>query len=383
MAIVTGDSESSHAHRAAFDQPTATLTRSTRRGAKWLAVSVVMLLAGGAGGWSLQTILEPAPDVLASAEFTLVAAQHGEVGHSISLNTSAQWIPERTVMGQATGVITTVDVEAGAPVAPGDILFTVDLRPVVAAVGDIPAFRDLHPGTSGADVLQVQRLLSDLGYYAGTADGIFGSAVSAAVEAWQRDLGITIDGIVRRGDVVFVSDLPARLALPDDLAVGSSLSANEPVVHVLPQAPEFIIALPEGQARLAATDMRVEVSHDSKSWPARITAIRQHPESGGQVAVLAHVDGGPVCADECGRVPLGEPTLLPSVIHVVPQVAGVVVPASAVVSTSAGQPVVITAAGELVPVTVEASAAGMAVVDGVPVGTQVRAPGDRSGDVAP
>jgi peptidoglycan hydrolase-like protein with peptidoglycan-binding domain len=384
MTTVAGaDGRFDQASDAVADESSAELAGPRRRWQGWLASAMVLLLAGGVGGWALRTILEPAPDVLASPGFTLVTAQQGEVGQSVRLNASAQWVPEHTAIGHAAGVVTTVDVDTGAPVAAGGVLFTVDLRPVVAAAGEVPAFRDLGVGARGADVAQVQRMLADLGHYPGTADGTFGQAVSNAVRAWQRDLGVTVDGVVRRGDVVFVPDLPARLALPDDLTVGRPLSGGEPVVHVLPDAPEFTIALPDGQARLVATGMAVDVSHDGGSWPAAITAIRQHPETGGQIAVLAHVDGGPVCADECAQVPLGEATLLPSVIHVVPQVAGVVVPASAVVSTSDGQTVVVTAGGELVPVTVEASASGMAVVGGVEAGTQVRTPGQRAGDSAP
>jgi peptidoglycan hydrolase-like protein with peptidoglycan-binding domain len=344
----------------------------------WLGVLVAVLLTGVAGGWALRAILAPAPDVLASPGFTLVAAQQGAVGQSLRLNTSAQWVPERTAVGQAAGVVTTVELEPGDRAETGTVLFTVDLRPVVVAAGDVPAFRDLSFGASGADVAQLQRMLAALGHYSGSADGNFGQAVTAAVRAWQRELGVSVDGVVRRGDVVFGLDLPARLSLPPEVTVGTVLAGGEPVVHLLPEAPEFSIALPEGQARLVAPGVAVEVSHGDGVWQAEVAEVGQDPETGGLIAALAGVDGRPVCGDECAEVPLGEMTLLSSTIHVVPEVTGVVVPVAAVASTADGQTVMATASGDLVPVTVVASASGMVVVEGIEAGTQVRTPGPRS-----
>ncbi len=45
------------------------------------------------------------------------------------------------------------------------------------------------------DVTTVQQQLNDLGYNAGKADGIFGSATRAAVKSFQSDYNLTADGI--------------------------------------------------------------------------------------------------------------------------------------------------------------------------------------------
>jgi hypothetical protein len=93
------------------------------------------------------------------------------------------------------------------------------------------------------------------------------------------------------------------------------------------------------------------------------------------VAELAGPDGGPVCGGECDQVPFGDATLLPSTIHVVPEVAGVLVPAAALATTADGQTVVVLESGELQQVSVVASASGMAIVEGVDEGQLVRTPG--------
>ncbi|MCM1114934.1 MAG: spore cortex-lytic enzyme [Clostridium sp.] len=50
-------------------------------------------------------------------------------------------------------------------------------------------------GSSGEEVKSIQRKLSSLGYYKGSVDGIYGNATKTAVTQFQRNCGITADGI--------------------------------------------------------------------------------------------------------------------------------------------------------------------------------------------
>jgi N-acetylmuramoyl-L-alanine amidase len=54
----------------------------------------------------------------------------------------------------------------------------------------------LKTGSSGGDVWDVQYRLKALGYYNQPLDGKFGSATDRAVRSFQRDYGLTADGIV-------------------------------------------------------------------------------------------------------------------------------------------------------------------------------------------
>ena len=49
-------------------------------------------------------------------------------------------------------------------------------------------------GSSGSTVKQSQTKLKSWGYYSGGIDGVYGSATEAAVKAFQRNNGLTVDG---------------------------------------------------------------------------------------------------------------------------------------------------------------------------------------------
>lgn len=50
-------------------------------------------------------------------------------------------------------------------------------------------------GSRGDEVRQIQKKLKELGYYKGSVDGIYGTSTKKAVTAFQKNCGITADGI--------------------------------------------------------------------------------------------------------------------------------------------------------------------------------------------
>lgn len=50
-------------------------------------------------------------------------------------------------------------------------------------------------GSRGEEVRKIQKKLKELGYYTGAVDGIYGSATQKAVKSFQKNCGITADGI--------------------------------------------------------------------------------------------------------------------------------------------------------------------------------------------
>lgn len=50
-------------------------------------------------------------------------------------------------------------------------------------------------GSRGEEVRKIQKKLKELGYYSGSVDGIYGSGTQKAVKDFQKNCGITADGI--------------------------------------------------------------------------------------------------------------------------------------------------------------------------------------------
>jgi peptidoglycan hydrolase-like protein with peptidoglycan-binding domain len=48
---------------------------------------------------------------------------------------------------------------------------------------------------AGPAVAELQQVMTTLGYYSGSIDGIYGDATTEGVKAMQEDLGVTVDGI--------------------------------------------------------------------------------------------------------------------------------------------------------------------------------------------
>ncbi len=324
-------------------------------------------------GWAARTVF--VPDVPQTAhEGATVKLVEGEVGSSISLVGLVNWQSEAVGVNRATGTVTRVNLVPGAEVHAGDPLYFVDLRPIIVAEGGVPAFRDLFRGVSGPDVLQLQALLSDLGYYSDEVDGAFGPVTRRAVMAWQRSLGIRPDGIVRTSDVIFVPELPIHLRLdPEVVSRGAILTGGESAVFALGE-PELTVAAQGSAAAYAevGTPVLVQAPGGDK-WDAIVTGHRLD-ENHQTILVVGAPDGGAVCADTCDLLAPGESAQTLSVqVITVSSTSGIVVPTAALRADSKGA-YLISATGEEIRVTVIATAHGMSVITGARLGTRVTVP---------
>ena len=59
-------------------------------------------------------------------------------------------------------------------------------------------------GSSGDEVRRIQQKLSDLGYYKDRVDGIYGINTQNAVKSFQRNVGLTADGIVGSATLLYL-----------------------------------------------------------------------------------------------------------------------------------------------------------------------------------
>lgn len=343
----------------------------------WLVgLGLVCLAAGAAGGWAVREVAQPPAALQDEASYTTVSVVDGEVGRSINLNAEVSWQVAASAPVRADGVVTSVDVTPGQEVAAGEQVLSVGLRPVVVAQGVVPSFRDLARGAKGADVTQLQTMLSGLGHLAAAPDGDFGAATDRAVRAWQRAQGVEVTGTVLVGDVVYLPQLPARVSPGEDLSVGADASAAGGIV-VLGAEPDVSIPLQEGQLDLVAPGMAVTLTAGEGSWQAEVASTGTTAQ-GAAFARLEGAGGQGLCAVDCTWVPATGTATAGVVVEIVPSVSGPLVPAAAITTDAEGQTFVLTGAGERREVRVVGASGGQAVVDGVVAGEVVRSPGEES-----
>lgn len=89
----------------------------------------------------------------------------------------------------AAGIVTRGSAEVGSTMNEGALVVEVDSRPAFVFAGELPAYRDITPGTQGDDVRQLQAALTRLGVFTGTADGTFGPSTQDAIGAYWRKMG--------------------------------------------------------------------------------------------------------------------------------------------------------------------------------------------------
>lgn len=87
------------------------------------------------------------------------------------------------------GKVSSIAVEDGDTVEPGDALFALDGRTAVAVEGGFAFFRTLDVGSDGPDVLQLETILTEAGYPIDDVDTLFTEDTRRALTAWQLDRG--------------------------------------------------------------------------------------------------------------------------------------------------------------------------------------------------
>ncbi len=346
-----------------------------RRGGRRVVVGLLwlltLLLAALAGWWAATATLERPTVPTAAPEPVLYEVVRGTVSSAQSFPAQAEWEVEPVAANAADGIVTGLALRPGERIAAGDELYEVNLRPVIAAEGRKPAFRDLRVGAVGADVLQLERFLDRRVELAGTVDTEFTDATAAAVREWQEQVGVESDGVVRRGDLVFIDSLPARGLLSPELRMGAQVGYGTGNVALLSAAPQFTIPLGSDQQDLVPLSAPVEVEHRNGIWAAEIAQVVDN-NVGELQLILQAPDGGPACGKRCELVPVAKISYYEAEVIVIPETSGPEVPAAALRTDPGGSAFVRDAEGDKVPVEVVAAADGRAVVDGLAVGDAVR-----------
>lgn len=330
-------------------------------------LGTVLLLVAAAAYWAGTNAMAPPslPDVDLAAQ--TYKAEVGAVARSIRLPLIARWETSRTLKTGRGGTVTSVRPSSMDPVAPGAQFATIDLQPVIVLPGVTPMFRDLTEGTRGPDVRQLQAALVAAGFDPGPLDGRFGRRTKAATQDWQRSVGATADGAVERGAVLFLDGLPLRMELL--VGVGDQVAPGDDLARVLPPSPEFVATATASQRAELSTGMSIVVTGPAgEKWAGVLSEFNQLDDGRTEIRI-----DGDVCGS-CSSVPYTGDTALSGAVEIVARTEGTLVPESAIELQADGSTAVILADGTRLEVRIVAEADGLAVVDGLEPGTDIRLP---------
>ena len=259
----------------------------------------------------------------------------------------------------------------GDVVHPGQALWRVDNTPVVLMDGTLPAYRAMHRGDEGTDVLQLERGLSAAGYDPGPLDGTFDASTAAAVRAWQAERDLRATGAVELGRIVFLPG--ARRVTQRTAAVGGRAGPG-PAITTTSTHRVVTIHLDAADQRSAKVGARAPVELPDG------TTVRGRVVSVGRVATAASgPDGGDptitVTVHLTSTKGLGRLDAAPVSVdlararrrHVL------AVPVTALIATKDGGYALDTGS-RLIPVTPGLFAGGYVEVSGVRAGTRVTVP---------
>jgi len=342
-------------------------------------LAVVMLLAGAffAGRRSLDLAGTSGTVPVPTAEVWIVKTQ--TVGRTLTFSgqLAAKTLPG--ARANLDGVITKLSAPPGTQVSANDVLMTVDLRPVVAGAGEVPAFRDLSEGDRGPDVAQLRNFLCGIGRSVCSSNDRFTPDVTRAVRAWQKSLGAEADGVVSAGDILWFPSLPTRVYPAAETTTGASISADARPFRYQAGVAELDVPLTSDQAALIPKNAHVSFGDGIEgvvlgAAPVAADDPRSGSDASLRLVVRAANGTDPVCLDVSACEDLlgtGSATPVTVSVDVVPETTGPAVPVRAVRSGADGVTYVVDVDGTHVPVSVVGSSGGISVVDGVGDGLQI------------
>jgi len=193
-----------------------------RRRGGWIAAGVVVVAVAGAATTYLVTTGSSKP--VAAQPPATAQARRGTLTQTVDASFTLVRDPAISLTSPQAGIITKLDLSNGTKPRSFKPLLAVNGTNVYAIVSSTPIYRSLASSDTGDDVKALQNALKAAGYDPGTIDGTYGTGTFDAVEAWQTDQGLTVDGKFNLSDFVWIR--PGSTALNVSASVGDRITAQ-------------------------------------------------------------------------------------------------------------------------------------------------------------
>jgi peptidoglycan hydrolase-like protein with peptidoglycan-binding domain len=252
---------------------------------------------------------EPTP-ILASVESRelsskVVTRGTGRYGSPVTVAVN------RSSLKRGRPIVTSL-ARTGTTVKEGDIIATVSGRPLFVLSGAQPSYRDLGPGMSGQDVLQLERALRRAGLSTGAVDGRYDSATETAVARLYRRHGLNP---LQATDAQLSSLLPVETKLINGGRPrgGVQLPADEvtflPSVPVRVAKPLVVVGAVPGARLMTVTDSVVSVDGTMPTEDASLVTV-------GASALIDEADLGVTAKGRVSTIASGPGTGGADAVHV-------------------------------------------------------------------
>lgn len=180
-----------------------------------------------------------------------------------------------SVINRARGTYTKLPA-VGRVIRQGHVLYRVDDRPVLLLHGSTPAYRTLSAGMSGPDVAELNADLVALGYgtraQLGPKSGSFGPATTAGVIKLQAALGMTQNGTLALGQVVFEPSAVRVTSVPAQLGGGAQVGVT--VMQGTSTVRQVQVALSASEQTTVAVGDKVSITlPNNRTTPGVVTSV--------------------------------------------------------------------------------------------------------------
>jgi hypothetical protein len=284
-------------HRVGGD--TAITGYRRRRRGPVLALAVVVVVAAGLGGADAAGVFT-SPKLAAGSNayatgtqpvtrgsLTEQTQENGTVGDAGSYtvvvpgSSSGSGGASATSASSGSGASTfTWLPSAGQTIRQGQVIYQVSGTPVVLLYGNVPAYRDLSEGMTGADVTELNTALAKLGYATTAALGprsgwdYFSSETAYALELLQTHLGLTVTGTLPLGQAVFLPSAIQVTGLGTGAVPGAAATSGATVLTGSSLTPVVTMDLDASLQTQVAVGNKVSVTlPDGSVTPGVISSI--------------------------------------------------------------------------------------------------------------
>jgi hypothetical protein len=251
------------------------MTRKT-----WVLAGAAVLAALIVGGVALMSSSTPATPAAQQPAVNTATVEQGKLSAMVSEDGTLTYSAQSdgspySVINQAPGTYTKLPT-LGQVISQGQVLYRVNESPVALMYGSIPAYRTLSSGASGADVAELNADLVVLGYASSTqlspTSASFGSATTTAVEKLQAALGVTPNGTLALGQVVFEPTAMRVTSLSAQL--GGSTQSGQAVMQATSTTRQVQVTLEATQENDMAVGDKVTITlPNNQTTPGAVSSV--------------------------------------------------------------------------------------------------------------